>query len=231
MDFQEIIAYFEEISDEKVVNSNKRFAIGCENSYGIRLPVIRKLAKKIGKDHDLALELWNHPYHESHLLATMIEQKEKVTSEQLDEWVNSFYSWDIVDQACINLLVDLPEARDNIFIWCEDEKEFVKRTAFSLIAVIAVRDKKATPEEFYKYFPLIKKASFDNRNFVKKSVNWALRQIGKRDLACNKEALKVAYEISEIDDKTCKWISSNAIRELESEKVLKKIHNVTTSSS
>lgn len=222
MDFQEVITYFEEISDESVVNSNKRFAIGCDHSYGIRLPVIRKLAKEIGNDHDLAIELWNHPFHESHLLATMIDEKDKVTSKQLDEWVNSFYSWDIVDQACINLLIDLPEARDNIFVWCEAEKEFVKRTAFSLIAVIAVHDKKASPEDFDKYFPLIKKASFDNRNFVKKSVNWALRQIGKRDLVCNKKALEVAYEISEIDYKTCRWISSNAIRELESEKVQKK---------
>ncbi|WP_407431859.1 DNA alkylation repair protein [Methanobrevibacter sp.] len=223
MNFQDVIAYFEEISDESVVNSNKRFAIGCEYSYGIRLPVIRKLAKEIGKDHDLAIELWNHPYHESHLLATMIEEKEKVTSKQLNEWVYSFYSWDIVDQACINLLVDLPQARDNIFIWCESEKEFVKRTAFSLIAVIAVRDKNAESEYFDKYFPLIKKASFDNRNFVKKSVNWALRQIGKRDIECNRKALDVAYEISQFDDKACRWISSNAIRELESEKVQKKL--------
>ena len=223
MDFKEVITYFEEIQDENVVNSNKRFAIGCEYSYGIRLPVLRKLAKEIGKDHELAIKLWNHPYHESHLLATMVEQKEKVTSKQLDEWVNSFYSWDIVDQACINLLVDLPEARENIFVWCESEKEFVKRTAFSLIAVIAVRDKKAEPEYFDKYFSLIKEASFDNRNFVKKSVNWALRQIGKRDFECNKKALEVAYEISEIDDKACRWISSNAIRELESEKVQKRL--------
>ena len=223
MNLQEVIAYFEEISDENVVNSNKRFAIGCEYSYGIRLPLIRKLAKEIGKDHDLAIELWNHPYHESHLLATMIEEKEKVTSRQLNEWVNSFYSWDIVDQACINLLVDLPEARDNIFIWCESEMEFVKRTAFSLIAVIAVRDKNAEAKYFDKYFPLIKKASFDNRNFVKKSVNWALRQIGKRDIECNRKALDVAYEISEIDDRVCRWISSNAIKELESDKVQKKL--------
>ena len=223
MDFQEVIEYFEEIQDEKVVNSNKRFAIGCEYSYGIRLPVLRKLAREIGKDHDLAIKLWNHPYHESHLLATMIEQKEKVTSEQLEEWVNSFYSWDIVNQACINLLIDLPEARENIFVWCESEKEFVKRTAFSLIAVIAVHDKKAEPEDFDKYFPLIKEASFDNRNFVKKSVNWALRQIGKRDRECNKKALEVACEISEIDDNACRWVSSNAIRELESEKVQKRL--------
>ncbi|WP_407378358.1 DNA alkylation repair protein [Methanobrevibacter sp.] len=223
MDFKEVIAYFEEISDDEVVNSNKRFAIGCENSYGIRLPVIRKLAKEIGKDHDLACELWDHPYHESHLLATMIEEKEKVTFGQLNEWVNSFYSWDIVDQACINLLVDLPEARENIFVWCDSDREFVKRTAFSLIAVIAVHDKKTSAEDFDKFFPLIKNASFDNRNFVKKSVNWALRQIGKRDIDCNKKALDVAYEISKNDDKTCRWISSNAIRELESEKVQKKL--------
>lgn len=223
MNFQEVITYFEEIQDENIVSSNKRFAIDCEKSYGIRLPVIRKLAKEIGKDHDLAIELWNHPYHESHLLATMIDEKEKVTSKQLDEWVNSFYSWDIVDQACINLLVDLPQARKNIFVWCKSEKEFVKRTAFSLIAVIAVHDKNAKPEDFDKYFPLIKEASFDNRNFVKKSVNWALRQIGKSNLENNRKALALAYKILEIDCKASKWVARSAIRELESEKVRNKL--------
>ena len=140
----------------------------------------------------------------------------------MDEWVNSFYSWDIVDQACINLLVDLPEARDNIFIWCDDEKEFVKRTAFSLIAVIAVHDKKAIPDEFDKYFPLIKKASFDNRNFVKKSVNWAIRQIGKINKENNTKALNLAYEILEFDNASSKWVGQKAIKELESEKVQSK---------
>ena len=112
---------------------------------------------------------------------------------------------------------------ENCNLILNKEKEFVKRTAFSLIAVIAVRDKNAEAKYFDKYFPLIKKASFDNRNFVKKSVNWALRQIGKRDIECNRKALDVAYEISEIDDRVCRWISSNAIKELESDKVQKKL--------
>ena len=224
MDFESIISKFEELQDEKVLESNKRFGVEYEYSYGIRMPDLRKIAKEIGKNHDLALKLWEHPYHESHLLATMIEESDKVTNEQLNQWVNSLYSWDIVDQAVINLFINVPIARDNIFIWAESDKEFVKRTAFSLIAAIAIHDKKAKPKDFDKYFPLIKKASFDSRNFVKKAVNWALRQIGKRDIECNEKALKIAYEIVDYDDKTCKWIASDAIKELESDKVQKKFY-------
>ena len=219
MDFEKIISKFEELQDDKVKKSTQRFGVSYNYIYGISIPNIRKLAKEIGKNHELALKLWSHPYHESHLLATMIEESDKVTSNQLDEWVNSFYSWDIVDQAVINLFINIPEAKEKIFIWCESDKEFVKRTAFSLIAAIAIHDKKAKPEDFDKYFPLIKKAAFDSRNFVKKAVNWALRQIGKRDAECNENALYVAYEIAAINDKTCKWIASDAIKELESEKV------------
>ena len=223
MDFEEIISNFEKHQDKQYAKSAKNFGVKSDYSYGIRIPYLRKLAKEIGKNHSLALKLWEHPYHESHILATMIEESDKVTSEQLDEWVNSFYSWDIVDQTVLNLLINVPLAHDNIFIWCESDKEFVKRTAFSLIAVKAVHDKKAKPNDFDKYFPLIKKAAYDDRNFVKKAVNWALRQIGKINKEYNKKALDVAYEINKFDDKTCKWISSDAIRELKSEKVQKKL--------
>ena len=223
MEFNQIINEFEELSDVDFAENMKKFGITYVKCYGLRLPQIRKIAKQCGKNHELALELWNYGYHETYLLATLIEEPDKVDSLQLNDWVHTFYSWDLVDQACINLLRFIPEAIDNIFVWAQSEEEFVKRTAFSLIAVIAVRDKNAESEYFDKYFPLIKKASFDNRNFVKKSVNWALRQIGKRDIECNRKALDVAYEISQFDDKACRWISSNAIRELESEKVQKKL--------
>jgi 3-methyladenine DNA glycosylase AlkD len=180
---------------------------------------MRKVARQCGKNHDLALKLWNHGYHETYLLATLVEESEKVDSEQLDDWVSTFYSWDLVDQACINLLRFIPQARENIFVWCKSDDEFVKRTAFSLIAVLAVHEKQS---DFEMYFDILKEGSKDNRNFVKKSVNWAIRQIGKIDRQNNRKALGLAYEILEMDSKASKWVARGVIRELESEKVQSK---------
>jgi 3-methyladenine DNA glycosylase AlkD len=219
MEFDQIIQEFERLSDVDFAENMKKFGIRYVKSYGLRLPQIRKVAKQCGKNHDLALKLWNHGYHETYLMATLVEESEKVSSKQLNDWVNTFYSWDLVDQACINLLRFIPEARENIFIWCDSEEEFVKRTAFSLIAVLAVHEKES---DFEIYFDIIEEASKDNRNFVKKSVNWAIRQIGKIDLENNRKALDLAYEILEIDNKASKWVARGAIRELESEKVRSK---------
>ena len=219
MEFDQIIQEFERLSDVDFAENMKKFGIRYVKSYGLRLPQIRKVAKQCGKNHDLALKLWNHGYHETYLMATLVEESEKVSSKQLNDWVNTFYSWDLVDQACINLLRFIPEARENIFIWCDSDEEFVKRTAFSLIAVLAVHEKES---DFEIYFDVIKEASKDNRNFVKKSVNWAIRQIGKIDLENNRKALDLAYEILEIDNKASKWVARGAIRELESEKVRSK---------
>lgn len=219
MEFDQIIREFERLSDVDFAQNMKKFGIRYVKSYGLRLPQIRKVAKQCGKNHDLALKLWDHGYHETYLMATLVEESEKVSSEQLNDWVNTFYSWDLVDQACINLLRFIPEARENIFIWCDSEEEFVKRTAFSLIAVLAVHEKES---DFEIYFDVIKEASKDNRNFVKKSINWAIRQIGKIDLENNRKALDLAYEILEIDNKASKWVARGAIRELESEKVQSK---------
>lgn len=216
MEFNQIIQEFEGLSDVDFARNMKKFGIRYVKSYGLRLPQIRKIAKQCGKNHDLALKLWDWGYHETYLLATLVEEPHKVDSIQLDDWVNTFYSWDLVDQACINLLIFIPEAIDNIFIWCNSDEEFVKRTAFSLIAVLAVHNKDSS---FDKYFEIIKDGSKDNRNFVKKSVNWALRQIGKSNLENNRKALNLAYEILEIDNKASKWVARGAIRELESEKV------------
>ena len=219
MEFDQIIQEFEELSDVDFAKNMKNFGIRYVKSYGLRLPQIRKIARECGKNHELALKLWDYGYHETYLLATLVEEPEKVDSNQLDDWVNTFYSWDLVDQACINLLRFIPEAIDDIFIWCKSEEEFVKRTAFSLIAVLAVHNKGS---DFDRYFDIIKEGSKDNRNFVKKSVNWALRQIGKSNEENNRKALKLAYEILEIDNKASKWVARSAIRELESEKVQNK---------
>lgn len=220
MEFNQIIQEFEEASNEDFAKNMKKFGITYVKSYGLRLPQIRKIAKQCGKNHEMALKLWNYGYHETYLMATLVEEPEKVDSLQLNGWVYTFYSWDLVDQACINLLRFIPEAIDSIFIWAEAEEEFVKRTAFSLIAVLAVHNKDS---DFDRYFEIIRQGSKDNRNFVKKSVNWALRQIGKSNVENNRKALKLAYEILEIDNKSSRWVARGAIRELESEKVQKKL--------
>ena len=219
MEFNQIVEEFESLSDVDYAKNMKKFGIRYVNSYGLRMPQIKKIAKKCGKDHELAQKLWNHGYHETYILATLVEEPDKVSSSQLDEWVNAFYSWDLVDQACINLLRFISEARENIFVWCSSQKEFVKRTAFSLIAVLAVHEKDS---DFEIYFDILKEGSKDSRNFVKKSVNWAIRQIGKTNAKNNARALDLAWEILEIDNRTSKWVARGAIRELESEKVRSK---------
>lgn len=223
MNLEEIIKLLEENGTEDNIKSSKRFDIRFKKAYGVKLPILRKIAKQTGKNHKLAQELWEYNAHETRLLATMIDEPEQVTNQQLNEWVSSFDSWDIVDQACLNLFDKVPQAIENIFIWYKAEEEFIKRTAFSLIAIIAVHNKKAPASIFDKYYPLIIEASTDNRNFVKKSISWALRSIGKRDKQSNKKALKCAYELQKLDNKTSKWIARDVIRELESEKVQNKI--------
>lgn len=219
MEFDEIILEFEKLADVDFAENMKKFGIHYVKSYGLRLPQIRKIARGCGKNHELAQKLWNHGYHETYLLATLVEEPEKVSLEQLDDWVHTFYSWDLVDQACINILRFIPEARKNIFTWCESDEEFVKRTAFSLIAVLAVHEKES---DFDIYFDILKEGSKDSRNFVKKAVNWALRQIGKTSRENNRKVLDLSYELLDFDDKASKWVVSGVIRELESEKVQKK---------
>ncbi len=223
MEFEEVIEFFEKNFDENNLKTMKRLKAGSAKTYGIKMPVLRKLAKEIGTDHELAIKLWSHGYHDSRLLATLIEDPSEVSEEQLETWVHDFDSWDIVDQACINILYYMSSAIAKIPVWAESEEEFIKRTAFSLIAVIAVHDKKSENEYFEKFFQLIIDGSDDNRNFVKKAVNWALRSIGKKNKFLNKRALEVSNEILAIDCKSCKWIAKNAIKELESEKVQNKI--------
>ena len=224
MKLTEIIDFFESNADEENLRTMNRLKVGSDRKYGIRMPVLRKLAREIGPNHELALELWNHGYHESRLLATLIEEPDKVGEAQLERWVNDFDAWDLCDQACINLLVRMPLAIEMIPLLAESEREFVQRTAFSLIAVIAVHDKTSDDSYFEGFFPLIKKASCDERNFVKKSVNWAIRSIGKKNTDLNRKAIELCNEMLGYDSKPARWISRNALRELESEKVQNKLN-------
>jgi 3-methyladenine DNA glycosylase AlkD len=221
MTSKEIIKKLKSLADPKNVEGMTRFGISSKNTLGVSVPVLRKMAKEIGKDHKLALELWDSGIHEARLLASFIDDFSKVTEKQMDDWVKDIDSWDVCDQLCSNLFDKTPFAYKKIFQWVKREEEFVRRVGFVLMATLSVHDKKAN--YFEDFFPLIKKYTVDERNFVKKAINWAVRQIGKRDLKWNKKAIKLAKEIQKMDSKSAKWIANNALVELTSDAVQKRL--------
>lgn len=191
-----------------------RFGIDIKYALGVRIPVLRALAKKIGKDHKLAQDLWKTKIHEVRILASMVDDSEKVSEKQMEQWVKGFNSWDLCDQVCMNLFDKKPIAWKKAIEWANRKEEFVRRAGFALMACLAWHDKKAKDKDFLKFFPIIKQYSTDDRNFVKKAVNWALRQIGKRNKNLKKQAIKTAKEILKIDNKAAKWVAKDAIKEL-----------------
>jgi 3-methyladenine DNA glycosylase AlkD len=196
-----------------------KFGIAIEGRLGISVPDMRKLAKEIGKDHKLALELWKTGIAEARMVAAMVDDPDKLTEEQMEDWVKDINSWDVCDQVCMNLFEKNQLAWKKIIDWSARKEEFVKRTAFSLIACLAWHDKKTNDEKFIELLPVIIRGATDERNFVKKAVNWALRNIGKRNLSLNKAAINAAKEIQRLDSKAARWVASDTIRELQSEAV------------
>jgi 3-methyladenine DNA glycosylase AlkD len=219
MEFNEVIEKLKKKSNQKDKEGMARFGIETDKALGIRVWELRKMAKEIGKNHKLALDLWNTDIHEVRMLATMIDDPKEVTEKQMDKWVSDFNSWDICDQACGNLFDKTSHLHKKIIEWAKDEREFVRRAGFVLIATSAVHRKEWNDKDFERYFSLIVKYSDDNRNFVKKAVNWAIRQMGKRNKMLNKKCINLAKKIQKRDSKAAKWIARDAIRELESDKV------------
>ncbi len=196
-----------------------KYGMAVERRLGVSVPDMRKLAKEIGKDHKLALDLWRTGIAEARIVAGMIGDPAKLTEEQMEDWVKDIDSWDVCDQVCMNLFEKNQLAWKKIIDWSEREEEFVKRTAFSLIACLAWHDKKASDEKFIELLPVIIREATDERNFVKKAVNWALRNIGKRNLNLNRAAINTAKEIKRLDSKAARWVASDTLRELESDAI------------
>ena len=219
MQYDDIIEKIKSLSNPEAVKGMARFGINPENTYGVSIPHLRKMAREIGKNHELAQELWASGIHEARILASMVDKPEMVDEVQMESWVKDFNSWDVCDLCCSNLFDKTKVAYRKAEAWSRREEEFVKRAGFVVMAALSVHDKMATDEEMLKFLPLIKRESTDNRNFVKKAVNWALRQIGKRNLNLNKIAIETAREIQQIDSRSARWIAADAIRELTSEAV------------
>lgn len=200
-----------------------RYGINVENALGISVVWLRMRAKGMKKDHATALRLWGTDIHEARVLATIIDDPEKVDRKQMDDWVIDFGSWDLCDQCCGNLFVHTVHAREVIPDWCARPEEFVRRAGFVMIAALAVRDKKVPTSSFEQYLPLMERYSTDGRNNVKKAVNWAIRQVGKRDLEGHDLVLPLARKLSNGNDRVGRWIGKDAVRELESENVLNRL--------
>jgi 3-methyladenine DNA glycosylase AlkD len=222
MHYDGVIARLKAEANPNNVAGMARYGISTTNTLGISIYTLRRLAKEIKKDHELALKLWDSGIHEARILASFIDEPEKVTDAQLEQWVRDFDSWDVCDQVS-ELISKTPYVAKKIHQWSASEAEFVKRTAFSLIAEVSWHDKKMADEEFEQFFILIKSAATDERNFVKKAVNWALRNIGKRNRALNRRAIEVAQEIQKTDSKAARWIAAGALRELTGEAVQKRV--------
>ncbi len=220
---KQILSSLKKLGRPEALAGMARYAIDTENAYGVALPELRRLAKEIGRDHALALAMWRTGVHDARLLATMIAVPAKTERALADAWAGYFRSWDLCDQCCSNLLRKTAFAHDLVGDWRRSEEEFVKRAAFAMIAVLAVHDKAAADDVFQAWLPFIEEAAADTRNFVKKAVNWALRQIGKRNRGLNLQAIEWARRIAEKDSKPARWIASDALRELTSEAVQRRI--------
>jgi 3-methyladenine DNA glycosylase AlkD len=220
---QDILTKLGSLSDPEAVSSMARFGIKADKAFGVSVPELRKLARSIGKDHRLAQELWDTGLHEARELATMIADPKQVTEELMELWVNDIDSWDVCDHCCGNLWDKTPFAYRKAREWSRQQDEFVKRASFSLMAALAVHDKAASDDGFIKFLSIIKRESIDDRNFVKKAVNWALRQIGKRNRNLNRHAIEIARAIQKLDSKSARWIAADALRELTNEKVQSRI--------
>lgn len=205
------------------VDGMKRFGIATEGALGVSVPALRELARKLGKDHRLALKLWKSGVHEARILAAMVDDPSEVSETQMEAWVEDFDSWDICDGCCGSLFDKTPFAYAKAIEWSGRKEEFVKRAGYVLMAELAVHDKLAPDKSFLRFFEAIERGSMDERNFVKKAVNWALRQIGKRNPNLNQEALRLATRISEMDSKTARWVAADARRELSSAAVQKRL--------
>jgi 3-methyladenine DNA glycosylase AlkD len=191
-----------------------RFGINAENAFGVSMASMRPLERKHRRNHELALELWSTGFHEARILAALIDDPKQATSAQLDAWVADFDSWDLCDQACMKLFARTPYVAAKIEKWAEDEREFVRRAAFALIAGYTVAAKKAPDAEFLPFLPLIERYATDDRNFVRKAASWALRQIGKRSQGLHRPALQLATRLAASENKTERWIGRDAMKEL-----------------
>lgn len=211
------------MADPSRLSGMARYGIATERAFGITVTQLRGYARTLGRDEELAAELWDSGVHEARLLATMVAEPALVTEMQVDAWIRDVDSWDLCDGLCGNLVDRTPFALDKVVEWTARDEEFVKRAGFALIAWMAVHRKDLNDECFEAFLPTIREGSTDERNYVKKAVNWALRQIGKRSEGLNRRSIETARDIQRMDSRAARWIATDALRELTSEPVQERL--------
>lgn len=216
MKFEDILARLYDLQDAEVVTyKEKKFGVISHNSLGVYHKDLKIIAKEIGKDNDLALQLFDSGIYEARLLCSKIFNPKALTSELMESWVVSFENWEICDSFCMGLFAKSELAIDKIINWTKRKPEFEKRAGFAIMAAYCMADKKADNSVFEAFLPIIKREANDDRLYVRKAVNWALRSIGKRNIDLNAKAILMAHEIVKLDTKASKWIGKDAIRKLE----------------
>lgn len=222
-DIKTIIDLLAAQANPEAVQGMARFGINPEKVFGWSMPQLRKLGKQLGRNHELALQLWQARYRETMILAALVDDPALVSETQMEQWVADFYDWESCDQCIMNLFEKTPFAWRKAEEWAGREQEFVKRAGFVLMARLAVSDKKALDDRFMPFFPYMVREANDERNGLKKAVNWALRQIGKRNLALCQKAIQVGEEINKQSSSSARWVAADALRELRSEAVQRRL--------
>jgi 3-methyladenine DNA glycosylase AlkD len=223
MRLSEVVDELKRLGDPSIVEGMKRFGVPSEHALGISAPQLRSLSRRIGQDQELSLKLWTTGILEARAIAALIGDPERVTWRQMGTWVKDFDSWATCDAACGILFVHTPYALKAAFQWCKSEKEFVKRAGYVMMAAAAVHLKSLDDREFLPMLKEIRRGATDERNFVRKAINWALRQIGKRNKRLNKLAIAEGERIRAIDSRAARWIASDALRELKSPQVQRRL--------
>lgn len=222
-DAEEVVASLRKLATKKTLDGFARYAIPSKGAFGVAMGDIQNLAKSIGRDHDLSLALWQTGWYEARLITAYIDEPDKVTSSQMDRWCRDFDNWGICDTICFALFDRTPFAFEKIVKWSASKEEFVKRAAFALLASIGVHNKKLPDSDFIAFLPLIEKGAYDERNFVKKGVSWALRVVGRRSLGLHGPCLELAARLGEQDHRGARWVGKDAHRELSQPRIVEKL--------
>ncbi|MEQ1408030.1 DNA alkylation repair protein [Neorhizobium sp. Rsf11] len=219
---EDIVAHLQTLRNEANIAGMSRFGIDTATALGITTPQMKAIVRQVKKDHARALKLWNTGLRDARMAAILTADPKTLTRAEADLWAGDFNSWEIVDTAA-DLFTKTPFWKELVAEFAEDEREFVRRTAFAMIAGAVVHNKNEPDKTFIAYLPLIEAHSADPRNFVKKAVNWALRNIGKRNRTCHTPALALSQKLAAAADKTARWIGKDAVRELSNEKILARL--------
>jgi len=213
------MAELQRCGSRRNVEGMARFGIRSKKVFGVAKPMMDKIARKIGKNHDLGLRLWETGNHDGRLLGMLISKPELVTTAQMERWLKTFDNWDVCDGTCCHLFASAAPAWHKSLLWTRRSKEFEKRAGFALAAYLAVHDKLAKDQKFDGFLKAIEREAWDDRNFVRKAVNWALRNIGKRNRRLNRKAIACAERIKRQGSRSARWIAADALRELKSDAV------------